>query len=101
MADGTRPRLILLIAWKGAGADELRDRPRAWPYLASLMRDGAGTLDGRTGSLPLDPAATETTIGTGGLPSQHGITGSYVRNTGGQVVPAYAPNAPVQTKLNA
>ena len=45
VADGTRPRLILLIAWKGAGADELRDRPRAWPYLASLMRDGAGTLD--------------------------------------------------------
>jgi hypothetical protein len=60
------------------------------------MRGGAGTVHGRTGSLPLDPAATETTIGTGGLPSQHGITGSHVRNTQGQVVPAYAPNAPVQ-----
>jgi hypothetical protein len=96
VSDGTRPRLVLLVAWKGVGTRELGDGHRAWPFLASLMRDGAGTIHGRTGSLPLDPAATETTIGTGGLPSQHGITGSYVRNTRGQVVQAYAPNAPVQ-----
>ena len=36
---------------------------------------GGGTLEGTTGSLPLDPTATLTTIGTGGLPAQHGITG--------------------------
>jgi hypothetical protein len=96
VADGTRPRLVLLVAWKGAGTPELRGGHREWPFLSSLMREGAGTVRGRTGSLPLDPAATETTIGTGGLPSQHGITGSYVRNTRGQVVPAYTRNAPVQ-----
>ena len=95
-ADGARPRLVLLVAWKGVGTRELGQGERDRPFLSSLMRDGAGTIRGRTGSLPVDPAAIETTIGTGGMPSQHGITGSYIRNTRGQVVAAYAPNAPVQ-----
>jgi hypothetical protein len=96
MADGERPRLVLLIAWKGVGSSELEARPDDWPFLSSLLEDGAGTLEGEAGSLPLDPAATLTTIGTGGLPSQHGITGSFVRNGEGAVVQAYAPDAPVQ-----
>ncbi|HET8525782.1 MAG TPA: hypothetical protein VFM81_04015, partial [Actinomycetota bacterium] len=96
IADGKRPKLVLLIAWKGIGSSELESRPDDWPYLSSLMDDGAGTLEGATGSLPLDPAATLTTIGTGGLPSQHGITGSFVRNGEGRIVQAYAPDAPVQ-----
>jgi Type I phosphodiesterase / nucleotide pyrophosphatase len=96
VADGERPRLVLLIAWKGVGSSELEARPSDWPFLSSLLEDGAGTLEGETGSLPLDPAATLTTIGTGGLPSQHGITGSFVRNGEGAVVQVYAPHAPVQ-----
>jgi hypothetical protein len=96
MANGDRPRLVLLIAWKGVGSSELEGRPGDWPFLSSLFEDGAGTLEGEAGSLPLDPAATLTTIGTGGLPSQHGITGSLVRNGEGAVVQAYAPHAPVQ-----
>ena len=96
IADGERPRLVLLIAWKGVGSSELESRPEDWPFLSSLLDEGAGTLEGEAGSLPLDPAATLTTIGTGGLPSQHGITGSFVRNGEGRVVQAYAPDAPVQ-----
>jgi hypothetical protein len=96
VADGERPRLVLLIAWKGVGSSELEARPGDWPFLASLLEDGAGTLEAAAGSLPLDPAATLTTIGTGGLPSQHGITGSFVRNGEGAVVQAYSPGAPVQ-----
>jgi hypothetical protein len=97
---GSRPRLVLLIAWASTGTAGLEDDPNAWPYLRSLMDDGVGTLDATTGSLPLDPAATLTTIGTGGLPSQHGITGSFVRNdvTGshaGEVHEAFADGAPV------
>jgi hypothetical protein len=93
---GPTPRLVLLIAWKGVGSAELEDLDREWPYLASLLETGAGTLDARTGSLPLDPAATLTTIGTGGLPSQHGITGSFVRNDDGDVVRAFGDGGPVQ-----
>jgi hypothetical protein len=94
MADGERPRLVLEVAWNGAGSHELRDDPRGWPSLRSLMERGAGTLAGDTGSLPLDPAATLTTIGTGGLPSQHGITGTLVRNDGGHVVEAWGAGSP-------
>jgi hypothetical protein len=94
VADGERPRLVLQIAWTGVGSHELRDDPRGWPSLRSLMERGSGTLAGDTGSLPLDPAATLTTIGTGGLPSQHGITGTLVRNDGGHVVEAWGAGSP-------
>jgi hypothetical protein len=94
-ATGDRPRLILLIAWKGVGSGELEDLPDAWPFLASMLAEGAGTLEVEAGSLPLDPAATLTTIGTGGLPAQHGITGSFVRDDAGAVVEAYGEGAPV------
>ncbi len=96
VASSERPRLVLLIAWKGVGSSDLEARPDDWPFLSSLLDRGAGTLDGAAGSLPLDPAATLTTIGTGGFPSQHGITGSFIRNGEGRVVQAYAPDAPVQ-----
>jgi Type I phosphodiesterase / nucleotide pyrophosphatase len=96
IADGERPRLVLLIAWKGVGSSELEARPGDWPFLSSLLDDGVGTLEGAAGSLPLDPAATLTTIGTGGLPSQHGITGSFVRNEEGEVVPAFVTGDPFE-----
>lgn len=92
----TPPRLVVLVAWKGVGAAELERRNDDWPFLASLLEDGAGTLAADIGSLPVDPAAVLTTIGTGGLPSQHGVTGSVVRNERGEVVPAFDERAPVQ-----
>jgi hypothetical protein len=95
ISDGERPRLVLEVAWKGVGTQELRDRPRSWRSLRSLMERGAATEAGDTGSLPLDPAATLTTIGTGGLPSQHGITGALVRDDHGRVVGAWGPGAPL------
>lgn len=94
-ASGRPPRLILLIAWKGAGSAELEARPGAWAFLASLLERGAGTLQAEVGSLPLDPTAALTTIGTGGLPSQHGITGSFVRSDEGRVAEAFAEGSPV------
>ena len=95
VADGERPRLVLLVGWKGVGSSELETHRNDWPFLSSLLDEGRGPSTAR-GSLPLDPAATLTTIGTGGLPSQHGITGSFIRNGQGRVVQAFAPDAPVQ-----
>ena len=94
IAGGTPPRLVLEVAWKEIGAADLKADPKAWPYLRSLLRSGSGTLGGVTGSLPLDPAATLTTIGTGGPPSAHGITGTLVRNEHGDVVEAWSPHSP-------
>lgn len=95
VAGGEPPTLVVLIGWKGVGAVDLSAHPDDWPFLASLLDEGAGTLEAFTGSLPLDPAATLTTLGTGGLPSQHGITGSFVRSGTGEVVAAFGIGAPV------
>jgi hypothetical protein len=91
---GPTPRLVLEVAWKGIGTQDLTSDPKAWPFLRSLMRSGAGTLSGTTGSLPLDPAASLATIGTGGPPSEHGITGTLVRNKEGSVVEAWGKHSP-------
>jgi hypothetical protein len=85
--------LILEIVWKSVGSTELEAHRNDWPFLRSMIRVD-GTLEGTTGSLPIDPAATLTTIGTGGLPSQHGITGTMLRGTGGTIARAWNPSAP-------
>jgi hypothetical protein len=89
---GAAPRLIVEVVWDGIGTTDLHG---AWPPgTAALIRDGAATLRGETGSLPLDPAAVLTTIGTGGLPFQHGITGTILRSGARGVVPAWSDGAP-------
>jgi hypothetical protein len=93
--DGERPRLVLQVTWAGVGSEQLQARPDAWPFLEHLMRRGAGTLRATTGSVPIDPAAQIATIGTGGLPYQHGITGTLLRNDRGKLVRAWGKGAPV------
>ncbi len=82
--------LVVVIALKGLGSPDLEAEPDAWPYLRRALREGSGTLEGETGSLPMDPAATLTTIGTGGLPSAHGITGTTVREDDGDLSEAWS-----------
>ena len=94
VAAGPAPRLVVLVVWKGVGTRDLEARPNDWPNLRRLLRGGAGTLRAEVGSLPLDPAAVEATIGTGGLPSDHGITGALVRNDRSEVVTAWGPGTP-------
>jgi len=95
VATGERPRLVLEIVWKGVGSGELHGAsPSGTRTLRTLLRDGAGTLDAAPGSLPLDPTAVLTTIGTGGLPRNHGITGTLVRNDDGRVVTAWGRASP-------
>jgi hypothetical protein len=91
---GTAPRLVLEVIWKGGDSDGLRAAQGDWPYLQSLMESGAGSLQASPGSLPLDPAATLTTIGTGGTPAQHGITGRVIRADSGKVVRAWGARSP-------
>jgi hypothetical protein len=79
-------RLILLFALKGLAADDAqRD-----PYLRKLANNGSATFDASISSLPLDPVALLTTIGTGGLPNEHGATGTYVRTDTGVVAKTWS-----------
>jgi hypothetical protein len=90
IASGRPPRLVLEVVLKGAGTATLQD----WPTLEALMEAGASTTEARVSSLPLDPAAALATIGTGGLPRQHGITGAHVRSETGRLVEAWGPRSP-------
>jgi hypothetical protein len=79
-----------------ARCHDARDgRSGARPRLSDLG-SGVHATDGtaETGSIPNDPIAVEATIGTGGLPSQHGITGALIRNANGNVVQAFGPGSP-------
>ncbi len=91
VADGTHPRLLLEIVITGISSADLGD----WPHLNSAMQSGASTAMASTGSMPVDPAAVLTTIGTGGLPYQHGMTGTAIRNDKGGVTAAWAQHSPV------
>jgi hypothetical protein len=95
VASHERPRLVVMIAWKGLGSTELGSKPVARSFIGDLIARGAGTLAGSTGSLPLDPVAALATIGTGALPSQHGVTAAVVRNGRGEVRPAWGDGAPL------
>ena len=94
VVSGAIPPLVVEIAWKGIGTTDLEAAHGDWPELHSLIDRGAGTVAGTTGSLPVDPPATLTTIGTGGLPYQHGITGSLIRNDSGAVVAPWSEQSP-------
>ncbi|MGH2730536.1 MAG: hypothetical protein ACRDJI_07980 [Actinomycetota bacterium] len=89
------PRLAVVVAWKAIGSDDLEADRGSWPFLQSLIEEGRSTLAGDPGSLPLDPASILTTIGTGGLPRQHGIPAHLVRNEHGKLVRAWSKTAPV------
>ena len=80
IASGPAPRLVLEVVWTGIGSETLARRPQRWPHLKRLITHGAGTTGAAVGSLPLDPAAALATIGTGGLPSEHGVTGRIFRS---------------------
>jgi hypothetical protein len=95
LADGDRPRLVLELVWTGGGTPELQADPEASAAWRTLTAHGAvASMQATTGSLPLDPVAALTTIGTGGPPSQHGITGALIRNDEGRVVTPWSDGAP-------
>lgn len=91
VATGAPARLVVEIVLEGVdGADVA-----GWSELERLADDGAGTFDAVVPSEPLDPAAVTTTIGTGGVPREHGVTGTLVRDDGGRLVRAWSRRAPV------
>lgn len=95
VATGDHPRLVLEVVWHGVDSDLLQHKRASWPALRQLLNAGAGTLGARVGFAPRDDAAVTTTIGSGGYPAQHGMTGDFVRNDQGEAVRSWGPRSPV------
>ena len=93
---GAAPRLVVEIVWSDVGSDTFTMAATPWvQHHVVLAADEASTFWGTTGSLPSDRSAVLTTIGTGGLPYQHGITGTLLRGSDGQATSAWSPGAPI------
>jgi hypothetical protein len=91
---GTDPPLVVVIAWSGVGSDAMTGTRWVRSLVQGLGTTVTGTFEGTTGSLPNDPAAVLTTIGTGGLPAEHGVTGSLIAGSDGEPVRAWSRGAP-------
>lgn len=88
---GDRPRLMVQVILEDATIDTFASPS---PALADILGRSSVTTSADPGSLPHDPAALSTTIGTGGLPRAHGVTGSLLRNEHGDLVQAWGRDAP-------
>ncbi|MEA2554787.1 MAG: hypothetical protein QOI60_118 [Actinomycetota bacterium] len=66
----------VLQHWTGQGAND------PWPNLRRLFGRSLVYRNAITGSFPAVTACAHATIGTGGFPSAHGITGHYLRRDG-------------------
>ena len=90
VAAGEPPSLVGEIVWKGPFGG-----PRALgvPDFEKVAGRGVGGAVA-AGSLPLDPAALMATLGSGAVPSEHGITGTYIRSEDGSAVEAWTDRSP-------
>jgi hypothetical protein len=85
----SRTPLAVVIVWKGVGMPEIR--ASTTPWLDGLSGEPGSTAErpgiagglAEPGSVPYDPAAVLATIGSGGLPSDHGVVGTVVRTERG------------------
>jgi type I phosphodiesterase/nucleotide pyrophosphatase len=75
----TAPKLLVTMVWDAGGRDVLRRWPNDWPYLKSLIPQGAWYEHGTVGSSPTSTAQTHAIIGTGAFPDAHGIVAHRMR----------------------
>ncbi|MGH2589343.1 MAG: alkaline phosphatase family protein, partial [Actinomycetota bacterium] len=73
------PRLVVTIIWDAAGRNVLERWPNDWPYLESLIPNGAWYERATVGSSPTSTAQTHATVGTGTFPDDHGIVAHRLR----------------------
>lgn len=77
--NATPPKLIVTIVWDAAGRNVLDRWPNDWPFLESLIPEGAWYERATVGSSPTSTAQTHATIGTGSFPDDHGIVAHRLR----------------------
>jgi len=75
----TPPRLIVTMIWDAGGRNVLGRWKDDWPYLESLIPQGAWYEHATVGTSPTSTAQTHATIGTGAFPDAHGIVAHRLR----------------------
>jgi hypothetical protein len=73
------PRLVVTVIWDSAGNDVLERWPDSWPYLASLLPEGAWFTNVTVGASPSNTPIGHATIGTGAFPRHHGFVDEYIQ----------------------
>jgi predicted AlkP superfamily pyrophosphatase or phosphodiesterase len=77
--DRPLPRLVVTMVWDSGGMDVLNAWPKDWPYLKSIMGDGAWFSHASVGSSPSNTPTGHATIGTGAFPAENGMVDEYVK----------------------
>ncbi len=97
---GATSPLTVIVVWRGVGMPEIEDAVEPVRLLEQVTTATSGGTGrdvaagpAQPGSVPLDPAAVAATIGTGGLPSEHGITGAILGTEDGPAR-AFSTRAP-------
>ncbi len=73
------PALVITFVWDSAGSQVLERWPDQWPFLRSLLPQGAWFTNATTGSSPSNTPPAHATIGTGAFPSSHGFIDEFIR----------------------
>jgi predicted AlkP superfamily pyrophosphatase or phosphodiesterase len=73
------PRLIVTVVWDSGGINVLDEWPRDWPYLRSIMPDGAWFSRASVGASPSNTPVGHATIGTGAFPATTGMVDEYLK----------------------
>jgi hypothetical protein len=76
------PRLLVTMVWDSAGWDVLDRWKDDWPYLRSLLPQGALFTNATVGSSPSNTPTGHSTIGTGAFPMHTGFVDEYLRVNG-------------------
>jgi hypothetical protein len=76
------PALVVTLVWDAGGWDVLNAWKHEWPYLRSLMPQGALYVHATSGSSPSNTPPIHATIGTGAFPFHNGIADDYARIAG-------------------
>jgi hypothetical protein len=80
------PLLVVVLVWDGGGWNVLREHPRDWPFLDSLLDESLVFRNFEIGSSPSVTPPIHATLGTGALPREHGIPGLRARRGPGVYV---------------
>ncbi len=75
----TPPRLLVTMVWDAGGRNVLARWKDDWPYLRSLIPQGAWYEHATVGTSPTSTAQTHATIGTGAFPDAHLIVAHRLR----------------------